>query len=190
MKDCFSKEKTPTLSEIMNDLEKTALLAQTYDEYCVLNKIMLSSTGEEKMSTYDLRKLFWQLINTYFSNKSMLKITSADGEKEFELMDDEEFLNGSGRITYRFDGTLFDVFFWVTPDLCYCEVSCIMDEKKPVKDLVDALEYSLNGYMNKHSLAISFSDKIDDADRKMILEHAIFSQHFDLFEYNDGAEKE
>ena len=107
--------------------------------------------------SYEKRNLkLWKVLKDDFSEKNQLSVATPNGEKTFSRKYPCEPTEGVASVIYSCDNMKFLVNYFITDHSVDIGSDNRNEDNNNVDIIVEALEYSLNKVLAKHSLSIEF----------------------------------
>ena len=129
-------------------------------------KIFGDGPKAQKLSTEEKNLKLWKILKDDFSEKKLLLVTTPNGEKTFVREYRDEPTKGVAFVTYSCDNEKYLVNYFVTDhSIRIGSKNRNENNYKNVDIIVEALEFSLNKVLAKHSLSIEFEkSSLDQAE--------------------------
>ena len=123
-------------------------------------------TKAQKLSYEEKNLKLWKVLKDDFSEKKLLSVTTPNGEKTFIREYQHEPAQGLASVIYSSDNEKYLVNFFITDHSVDIGSDNRNEDNNHVDIIVEALEYSLNKVLAKHSLSIEFEKSSLDHQKK------------------------
>lgn len=134
-------------------------------ENCTFYSARIICAGPKAQNlSYEERNIkLWKVLKDDFSEKNILSVTTPNGEKTFAREYDEEPAGGIASVIYSCENAKYLVNYFMTDHSINIGIDN-QSEDNNVAIIAEALEWSLNKTLAKHSLRIEFEES--DLDYK------------------------
>ena len=120
----------------------------------------------QKLSYEEKNLKLWKILKDDFCEKNLLSVATPNGEKTFIREYQHEPTQGLASVIYSCDNEKYLVNFFITDHSVDIGSDNRNEDNNHVDIIVEALEYSLNKVLAKHSLSIEFEKSSLDHQKK------------------------
>ena len=137
-------------------------------ENCTYYSARIFGIGSKapKLSYEEKNLKLWKVLKDDFCEKKLLSVATPNGERTFIREYQEEPTQGIASVIYSCDNMKFLVNYFITNHSVDIGSDNRNEDNNNVDIIVEALEYSLNKVLAKHSLSIEFEKSSLDHQKK------------------------
>ena len=140
-------------------------------ENCTFYDASIICAGPKAQNlSYEERNIkLWKVLKDDFSEKNILSVTTSNGEKTFAREYEKEPAEGIASVIYSCENAKYLVKYFMTDHSIDIGIDNLSDDNN-VAIIAEALEFSLNKTLAKHSLSIDFEkSSLDNKEKAKIL---------------------
>ena len=119
-------------------------------------RIIGIGTKAPKLSYEEKYLKLWKILKDDFCEKNLLSVTTPNGERTFIREYQDEPAQGLASVIYSSDNEKYLVNYFITDHSVDIGSDNRNEDNNNVDIIVEALEFSLNKVLAKHSLSIEF----------------------------------